>query len=275
MTLGGYVVVRNGDSLDYSWREAVASLIPVCEEVVIADSDSTDGTKEAIELWMERESKIRYANFPWKNEKGVSHRGFVEWLNFAREQLSTDMQITLDADEVLSDSPECHAAVREAASKGECRFFHRLNFWRDPRSIIPDGHCCARRVARMGPANYVMCSDEPHHPGEVPLLDEGTYDDRLKIFHLGFLRKTDAFYRKANVVLHWWFGRGDPRLSAGEETGKKLHETECEFTHLLEPYYGYMPDSVQRWLSARGHATPSYIARLLTAPDPVIEIEPW
>lgn len=251
MKLSGYICVRNALRLDYCVRLAARSLLPVVDELVICDSDSTDGTRELFDLWAAREPKLRVINYPWPNPVGDS-LWWVNWLNFARERLSHEMQITLDADEVLDDSPACRAAVREAAEDGGCRWFDRLNFWRDGRSVIPEGHCCGKLVARMGPAKFWMPSDEPHHPGECEILDRAVLDGRLRIFHLGFLRRTDAFYAKAKVVLPAFFTRYDQRLEFAERDGKQLHESECDFTDFLVPYRGPWPSEVVEWMRERG-----------------------
>jgi len=252
MKLSGYVCVRNGDSLDYCWELAVSSLLPVCDEVVICDSDSTDGTKQRAEYWAAYEPKIRVINYPWPDPKGDSN-WWVTWLNFARRHLKHEMQICLDADEVLSDDENCHQAVSQGLDAGMSLTFDRLNFWRDPHSLIPDGYCCGKWVTRMGPSEYHMPSDEPHHAGELPIIDHAIRDSRLKIFHLGFLRKTEAFYAKAKVVLPAFFHRYDQRLEFAERDGKKVHESECEYNDKLVPYHGYYPEKVIRWLNERGY----------------------
>jgi glycosyltransferase involved in cell wall biosynthesis len=45
-TLAGILCIRNGLKLDYCFREAGQSLLGVCDEVVICDSDSDDGTRQ-------------------------------------------------------------------------------------------------------------------------------------------------------------------------------------------------------------------------------------
>lgn len=253
-TLGGYVCVRNGYRLDYCFEMAIQSLLPVCSEVVVCDSDSDDGTTECLLQMVANNPKIRLINWPWKDPKGVSHNAWIEWLNFARQHLTTECQITLDADEVLSDHPSCHLAIQSALDTDmPARRFDRLNFWRDPHSLIPEGHCCGKVVARMGPTAWKMHSDEPVHAGESPLIDQAIFNPALQIFHLGFLRDQNAFYRKARAVLGIWFDRFDERLEKGEREGKPVWETECAFTDLLVPYTGYYPAPVRTWMSDRGH----------------------
>ena len=233
VTLGGFVCCRNGFELDYSFQLAAQSLLKVCDQLILCDSDSTDGTREAMERMADADPRIKVVNWPWPAPKGESHHWFLKWLNFARQQLTTEMCLYLDADEVLSDSPECHAAIKEAVAARKCISLDRINFWRDAQSVVPEGHCCGKWCVRLGPQEYDCTSDEPRHKGELPIVDNAVQDGRIKVFHLGFLRDKDAFYRKARVVLTTWFNRFDERLERGEIAGKPLWETECEFTDRL------------------------------------------
>lgn len=248
MTIGAYLCCRNGITGDYCLELAKDSLLPVVDELILCDSDSTDGAREMMERWADKEKRIRVINYPWPDPKGDS-LWWVKWLNFARQHLTTEMQLTIDADEVLSE--DGGRIIRQLGT-ATCATFDRLNFWRDPWSIIPDGQCCGKWVTRFGPAQYHMPSDEPHHPGELPILDNARRYPQVKIFHLGFLRRTDAFYRKARVVLPAFFNRYDDRLEKSEAEGKALWESECEFTHQLQPYRGPWPDGVRKWLWQRG-----------------------
>lgn len=257
-SLGAFIVVRDGNRLDYSWREAAESLLHHVQELVICDSDSTDGTTQEIQRWAEREPKIRYANFHWTNPKGVGHRFFVDWLNYARQQLTTTHYLYLDADEVLSDHIDCVIALNEAIADGRPRRMHRLNFWKDAEHLIPHGKCCGFEVVRFGPTNYEAVSDEPHEV-EPPIVREAIYDERLVIFHVGFLRERSAFFRKARAVLNIWTGGMDERLVRVETENKPMWEAENEWGDQLVSWHGYISQPVQRWLAARGHWTQDFV----------------
>jgi glycosyltransferase involved in cell wall biosynthesis len=273
-TLGGYVCIRNGFSLDYCWELAIASLLPVCDEVLLVDAESTDGTLEAAQLWAEKEPKLRVVQVPWDKPEG-DKEWWIRFLNRGRAHLTTNYQITLDGDEVLSDHPDCHAAIREAVQDGRPRTFDRINFWGSVNTLIPEGHAIGKWVVRFGPREWHMPSDEGHPAGELPILDNAVRDGRLQIMHLGFLRREESFFRKAKVVLKAFFGKDgyDPRLARIEAEGKPLSQVQdVEWTSRLTPWSGYLPDAVQRWLSERGHRVPDYLPRLPETPEPRIPL---
>lgn len=273
--LGGYVCIRNNHELDYCVELSIASMLPLCEQVVVCDSDSTDGTKETLQRMAEKEPRIKLINMPWRNPRGVSHHYWVEWLNFARQHLDTKYQVTVDADEVIDDSPECWQALREACATGNpSRWWRRNNYWKDPSLVIPPGYCCSHRVVRSGLTERAMPSDQPVHPGEYPLVDEATEDNRLLVHHLGFLRDREKFYRKSERVLMIWFARGDERISRAEKEGKQLWESEAgaEYNDKLVKHSDRLPDAVQRWLAERGHSVSDYLPALPPSPPEVFNI---
>lgn len=247
--LSGYVPVRNGDSLDYCWRLAAESLLAVCDEVIICDADSTDGTHEAADEWSSREKRLRVINYPWPNPVGDPWM-LQKWLNFIREQVRYSSQITLDADEVLH--PDSYPEICAAAHRGECRWFKRMNFWKDSRHLVPDGWVCGMNVARLGPSELMMVSDNPHPDGEPEIRRRATYHDSLRIWHLGFLRKPAAFFAKSKAMQSFICNSYDPRLTEAEKTGQPWYELST-FPAELVPYDGPHPEIVHEWLKARGY----------------------
>lgn len=248
--ISGYVPCRNIIRLDYCAELAVKSLLPVCDEVVVCDSDSDDGTREFFEQWMNSEPKLRVINYPWPNPCGDPWM-LKKWLNFARDNLECRNQLTLDADEVLH--PGAYPEIQAAAAAGECRWFKRFNFWMDCSHLVPEGHVCGTNVARLGPTDLEMVSDNPHPEGEPEIRKRATYHDTLRIWHLGFLRKPAAFFAKSKVMQHVVCNSYDPRLAEAERTGQPWYELST-FAPPLDAYTGKHPEIVHEWLKERGYS---------------------
>lgn len=278
--ISGFTLARNCIIGDYCIQECVESLLLVCDEVVVSDGGSSDGTRELIERMADKDSRIRLVEYEWRFPKGDS-KWFTNWINDARGHLKYPTMVQLDADEILSDSKECHAAIREAAETGDALRVDRVNYWRSPAKpeawVIPDGHCVGKWVVRVGPSKLWLPSDEPHHAGELPILDMAKTEGRVVIHHVGFMRRKDAFYLKSKVVIEGFFTRWDQRLEFGQKEGRELWETEAgkDYEHLLLPFTGHQPDAVQRWLAERGHRVEKYLPRIIREPDPVITVERW
>lgn len=247
--ISGYVCVRNGRELDYCFEEAISSLLPVCEEVVVCDSDSTDGTTAAVCEWMSREPKIRLINWPWMNP----HHNldwWTDWLNFARGHLRFPVQLTLDADEVLD--PLSYPVVREIAVRGQTAWCRRINYWRDAQHVAPAGTVCAELVARIGPSQHWMTSDGP----VVHVPNIRTYAIELNpiplIHHYGFIRKPEAFMRKSEIVQRAFFGSVDERI---ERNARDLGDWRKGdyFGRPLPSAPVPHPEMMHGWLRERGY----------------------
>lgn len=253
MTPGLSVLIPAQDclSLDYSLRETIESVLPVADEVVIADWRSTDGTQEFLLDWSLTEPRIKVVDYPAEEPRGLPEYN-LRWMNYARERLSFTHMLHMDADEILDDTRACYEAIRGAVNEGACRIFDRLNFWRDPHSLIPDGFYLGRYVTRLGPSNYWLPCDEPRHRGESRLRDEAVFHQHLRLFHVGFLRNPDAFFAKAKRILSRKFNRYDERLESAERDKKPQWESEQDFVDKLEPYRGTFPRLARAWLERHG-----------------------
>ena len=58
-TLSGYTTVRNVESQGYPWRKSISSLLQFCDEVVVLDCGSDDGSFEMLKEWSEKEERIK------------------------------------------------------------------------------------------------------------------------------------------------------------------------------------------------------------------------
>lgn len=249
--LSGLVLTRNCIVNDYCYKQTIESLLPVCDEVVVCDSDSTDGTLELLLHWALEEPKLRIVNYPWPDPKG-DMQWFVKWINAGRAFVKFSTLLQLDADEILSDDPDTLDAIKRTVAKNDAICFDRINFVRDAHSVIPEGECCGRWVVRLGPSHLHWVSDEPHLPGEVPLLDMAHIEPKAKIFHLGFLREREAFYSKARVVLGAFFNEFDQRLKRSQLSNDHPF-AEFPWWNRLTSYRGYYPASVKAWMAERGY----------------------
>lgn len=254
MKLSGFVCVRNNNRLDFCVDLAILSLLPVCDEVWVCDSDSDDGTSEALQRWETREPKLHYINRPWEEPNGKLS-WLIDWMQWAQKHLSEGSHVYLDADEVLD--PRGYDRIKEAHRNGESLWFRRMNYWRNVRQEAPHGTVCAHEVARFGPSCMPMFSDEIHDGIQFALPEpemrvKGRRDGNLIIHHLGFLRKREALFDKVAANLKYFFGQPqDNRLIEAMNHPEK-HWTEfCKFEQSLLPASVAVPDFCKDWLQER------------------------
>ena len=131
MKVSGFSYVRNGFNYGVPFLEAFQSILPVCDEFVIAVGDSTDGTREAIEgLGSE---KIKIIDTVW--DMGINKAGaiFAQQSNIALDGITGDWAFHIQADEVISekDLPKIKKALddNDANKKVEGFILPFLHFW--------------------------------------------------------------------------------------------------------------------------------------------------
>lgn len=263
--ISAYLPVRNGESLDYPWRCAAESLLGVADELIYCDSDSTDRTREIMEDHARRDSRVRVVNWPWplvptpesvaKSEAGPpgKPRLLIEWLNYTRRFCQYDMQLTTDADEILC--PKSYPRIREAMEKRECLYFFRLHFWGDHRHITQNDRVCGSYVARFGPTELEMVSDEMRHEGEPPIRQRAVKHESLRFFHAGFIRRQEAFFAKSKVVQAALLNTYDPRLVLAEQEKIPWHEISY-VGDLIDYTAKDWPEVAWPWLKEHGYDCP-------------------
>jgi len=258
--LSGYLAVHNAIRGDYPVLEAASSLLPICDEVLIADCDSDDGTLAMLTKFAATDCKVRVISVPWpklptyEQWKSDSPRPpndnwfWPKLINEVRPHLRYQFQLHLDADEVLF--PCAWPQIVECMESRGARWFRRINFWQDAHHCVPEGWVCGTQVARLGLTELWMPSDEPHPEGEPPMRILAKHHPNLVIGHYGFLRKQEGFFVKSKVMQTAVIGDYDKRLEEAERTGRNWWELST-FPAELCRYEGEHPECIKKWLEER------------------------
>jgi hypothetical protein len=254
MKLSGYICFSNVIQLDYCLALSARSLMPIVDELILCDLDSTDETPMLLKQLSTEHPCVRILNYPIRRPENGDGSWMEKWLNWVRGHCSHEMQFYLEADEVVSDDPECHSEIRRALSGKPiegCRWFNRLNFWQDGRHLAPSGSVVSDWVARMGPSCNIMVLDGPN-PEDTTILKASTKHHALKLFHLGFVRRNEAFVAKSKIVQKVFTGGYDARIDQCESMNTPLSEFDWGFKDRLVKYDGEYPKGVREWLLERG-----------------------
>jgi glycosyltransferase involved in cell wall biosynthesis len=252
--ISGFTCIRNNFELDYCVELTIQSMLPISDEVVVCDSDSTDGTREMLDKWAEREPKLRIINRPWEEPNGKLS-WWVDWIFWAQQHLRYPKMLFLDGDEVLD--PMGYNTLLNAGPK-DCYWARRLNYWHDVWHEAPHGTVCAHEVARFGPTELRMWSDEIHDGVQFPFPEpeirvKAKRSPHLVVHHYGFLRKREAMFRKVRNNLKYFFGCGQDVRILEAEKHPEIHWTEfCKFLEPLLKTNGYQPAHCWPWLKERG-----------------------
>ena len=245
----GITYAYNAIERDYCLEECIRSMLPICDEVIVVDCGSTDGT---IELIDSIDPKVRRIYHPF-DLKSQGPRWLWKCINYARMQAKTPYILQLDADELIHEAD--YDVIREHIWTGRpCRAW-RHNFWIDPQHELIEGRVVGTQVVRLAPQYYWLPSDEPHTPeppvrvDAIPLAITGR---RLRVFHYGFIRKLEAFVLKGKAMTEGYMGKPDDRLDIFLTQGKSAFGHFVQAKDVLD-YTGTHPQLIHKWLIDRGH----------------------
>ena len=103
MKISGFTFIRNAFRFDYPVVESISSVLPLCDEFVVAVGNSDDGTRELIQSISS--SKIRIIDTLWDDTKRKGGQVLAEETNKAFDAISPESTwaFYLQADEVVHE----------------------------------------------------------------------------------------------------------------------------------------------------------------------------
>lgn len=246
--LGGTMIVHDGERLDYCWREALASLLAYCEQVVVVDGESTDGTREALRIIALSEPRLSVLSRPWV--PSPLGRWLSALTNEARLALKTPMHVNLQADEVLGD--DVFEALTEHVMKEDSAHCFRYNFWGDAQHYTPPNRTCSTHIVRVAPTGMPSVDDAESLLSVLPPREPVVH-----IYHYGFIRRAAGFVAKSREVQHAFFGNVDPIVDEVEKVGMQVLTSPQWPTAVtakeLVTFTGTHPQRIHAWLRERGY----------------------
>lgn len=248
--LTGCTIAINALSLDYCLGPCVESMLPVCDEVIVSDGGSTDGTREFLDEWAAREPKLRILSHPeslWPDNDQVGNN----WINACRKEARYEMFHWQDADEVLD--PSSFDEMRRAVALKEPRIFNYVNFWYDSFHTVQWGDGLKEHLKPSWQWCPVHGENPPGYVNERHTIKS---HPSLITYHYSALRRREAFIAKCKVIgKRHAFGYNDQPLMQSERTGESFMPLYEERMSRLQPFEGRHPDVIKPWLQERGWAT--------------------
>lgn len=131
MKVSGFSYIRNGFTYGYPFLQSIQSILPICDEFIIAVGDSTDGTREAIANL--QSPKIKIIDTIWDENLRVGGKIFAQQANIALDGISGDWGFHIQADELIheNDLDTLYAAMQTYKNKPEVEglLLQFLNFF--------------------------------------------------------------------------------------------------------------------------------------------------
>jgi hypothetical protein len=232
--ISGFTVIRNAVLMGYPVVEAIRSILPICDEYIVAVGAGDDDTRALIASI--GDPKLRIVDTVWDRTKNRGGHMLAEKTNEALAMCRGTWCFYLQADEVVheNDLPAIRAACERLRNDREVEalLFAYTHFYGSFR-VIATSHNWYRNEVRIvrngigarsvGDAQSFMVAD--HKPRVVR--------SGGRILHYGWAKPPERMGRKIARFHYWYFG-------AQEE---KTEDPTFQFRQMygLRPYPGAHP----------------------------------
>jgi hypothetical protein len=219
MKISGFSFARNADRLGYPVAESIRSVLPVCDEFVIAVGRGDRGDRTCALIDAIGSSKIRIIDTEWPANNELGSGVYAQQTNIALDVCTGDWCLYIQADEVMHER-YC-AAVRARCEellgvrRVEGLLFGYRHFWGDYRHV-QDGHAwypAEIRVVRNNIGVRSMGDAQSFRRGGKKLNVAAA---NAEIFHYGYVRHPGLMQRRTNEIETIYHEAG-PRNSALEQ----------------------------------------------------------
>jgi glycosyltransferase involved in cell wall biosynthesis len=216
MKVSGFSYIRNGFIYGYPFLESIRSILPICDEFVIAVGNSTDGTREAIIAL--GDPKIKVIDTVWDENLRQGGRIFSQQCNIALRAITGDWGFHIQADEVAheNDLEKILEAMRKYKDdeRVEGLLFDFLNFYgsyhyigntrrwhrREIRVIRNDRHIQSYRDSQG--FRYFKSPDAPETETAGRKLRVKKSD--AFIYHYSYVRSPALMQKKTEYFNSFW-----------------------------------------------------------------------
>lgn len=259
MKISGFTMARNANKLYYPIRQSIESILPICDEFVVAlgECDSDDATRHEIEAI--DSPKIKIIDTQWDLEKYPHGTEHAHQTDIAKEACSGDWLFYLQADEVVheNDLPIIEEQCRRFLSDKEVEglLFNYYHFFGDyyHYHFAHGWYKKEIRIIRNDPDIHSWRSAQsfrriPNFDGIHYRQKKGTYKlhvvpIKASIFHYGWVRPPRLMKKKMKAfsVIH----------SGPNAAGKKHNDLNFDYGPLnkLRKYQGTHPKVMHDWIA--------------------------
>lgn len=238
-----YTIIKNGIKFDYPFVEAINSILPIADEVIVNCGDSEDGTEGLLHKAFDGISKVKIFKRTWEG-KDSGNVFLKNQSNWAKEQCRNNICLYLQSDEVYheEDLEKLLKAAKELEDSPG--FMGALFQWRHfdgiPTHINKDSY---PQEVRLIKKNALDSIGDAQSMGvrvaglrNVMAFSDALLKTDVRVFHYGWLREPKKMLAKL---------RDFDRYYHTEQEWKEMHKDD-EKRHLDGSYnYGDKIDNFE------------------------------
>ncbi|WP_018248121.1 glycosyltransferase family protein [Orenia marismortui] len=248
MKISGFSMVRNATKLYYPIKEAIESVLPICDEFVVAvgKGDEDDYTRERIESI--DSDKVKIIDTVWDEKDFKGGRVNAIQTNIALDECSGDWCFYLQADEVVHE--KYLAVIQDRCVEllddddVEALVFDYRHFWGDYEHYHKS-HGWYKREVRMIKNNKGIKSHNSAQGFRKDGRPVRAAHAKAEIFHYGWVRPPHYMQNKKKALdsVHWG------KKKAEEYYNQAADEFDYGPLDRLAVYRGTHPKVMKEWIA--------------------------
>ena len=155
-TISGYTTLRNATQMMYPWRATVMSMLDFCDEVVVVDGGSTDGTWEELQVMAESQGEGRlkvHQHIVDPDSPSFAYESDGKLKAQARSLCTSEFCWQMDADEVVheDDYPKIKNLLRTFPRYTNIVSLPVIEYWGSSEKVRMDINPWKWRLSRNLP----------------------------------------------------------------------------------------------------------------------------
>lgn len=245
MKVTGFSFIKNAVRFEYPIAEALRSILPLCDEVVVAVGNSDDNTRELVASVDPR--KIRIIDTVWDDSLREGGKVLAVETNKAFQAISadTDWCVYIQGDEVMHEAghDEVYSAMQKWKDNKEVDgFLFKYRHFYGSFDYVGMSSTWYRkeiRVVRNDKSIYSYRDAQGFRKGDNQKLNVKPLN--AYIHHYGWVREPQAMQRKFNDFGKYWHGN----QWLEESTKKYTGNFDYSGIDYLEKYTGTHPQVMQ------------------------------
>ncbi|MGY6560668.1 MAG: glycosyltransferase family 2 protein [Luteibaculaceae bacterium] len=252
MQVVGFTFIRNAIKYDYPIIEAIKSIIPLCNKIVVAVGNSDDNTREIIEKLNSAQVPVEIIDTVWNDSLREGGRVLAEETNKAFLAISKDADwaLYIQGDEVLHE--QYHRPLKEAMfmhkdnKQVEGLLFDYLHFYGSYDYVGESYRWYRKEIRVVRPRADIFSYKDAQGFRKKPNQKLKVKNAYATMYHYGWVKEPKAMQAKQENFNKYWH--------TDEAVQKMLHQAE-EFDYsnvdALRKFEGTHPAVMQARIEAK------------------------
>lgn len=218
MKISGFTFIKNGDKLYIPTKEAITSILPICDEFVIAlgDCDDDDKTEEIIKSI--NSPKIKIVRTIWDVKRFPKNTEFARQTDIAKNHCTGDWLFYIQCDEAIHENDletikkACLENLNDSRVDGF--LFKYLHFWGDYEHYHLSHAWYQREIRIIRNDDFIHSWKDAQSFRKFSKWNGGTFEDYDKkedseklnvklldvhVYHYGYVRPPILMTKKKKV----------------------------------------------------------------------------